>query len=190
MRPGAGEEEYRELIGPAVPDAGGTWADFGAGSGTFTRALATLIGDQGCIYAVDRDAHALATLRAWTAQQRARGKSDAAAPGVAVLEADFADLTRPLDLPPLDGALVANALHFVREPGPVLARIAAGVRPGGRVVVVEYEDRPPSRWLPYPLPLARLSALAQQARLGAPVVVGTRPSAFGGHLYAAVLLRP
>ncbi|MGH7674960.1 MAG: hypothetical protein ACREMV_06785, partial [Gemmatimonadales bacterium] len=42
----------------------------------------------------------------------------------------------------LDGILLANALHFVRNPDVVLARLAARVRPDGRVVVVEYDGRP------------------------------------------------
>jgi len=178
------------LIGPAVPGPGGTWADFGSGTGTFTRALAALLGPKGRIYAVDRDRRAAASLRAWAAAQ-ARHFAGAPAPlaAIDVLEADFADLARPLDLPPLDGALIANALHFVSEPEPVLARLAAGVRPGGRVVVVEYDDRPASRWVPYPLPLARLARLAEGAGLGAPTLVGTHPSAFGGRLYAAVGVR-
>jgi SAM-dependent methyltransferase len=178
------------LIRPAVPDRGGTWADFGAGSGTFTRALATVLGPEGHVYAIDRDPRAVAALRAWTAAQgRTAVAHGSPAAAVVVLEADFADLGRRLDLPPLDGALVANALHFVREPGPVLARIAAAVRPGGRVVLVEYDDRPASRWVPYPLPLARLPALAERAGLDDPSLVGTQPSAYGGRLYAAVLRR-
>jgi len=178
------------LICPAVPGPGGIWADFGSGTGTFTRALASLLGPKGRIYAVDRDRRAVASLRAWaTAQARSRGGAPSPVPAIDVLEADFADLARPLDLPLLDGALIANALHFVREPEPVLARITAGVRPGGRVIVVEYDDRPPSRWVPYPLPLARLARLAEQAGLGAPTLVGARPSAFGGKLYAAVAVR-
>lgn len=178
------------LIGPAVPSPGGTWADFGAGTGTFTRALASLLGPDGHVYAVDRDRRATTALRTWaSAQARPRSGVPTPATAIDVLEADFADLARPLDLPPLDGALIANALHFVRDPEPVLARLAAGVRPGGRVVVVEYDDRPASRWVPYPLPLARLARLAEGAGLGAPTLVGARPSAFGGRLYAAVAVR-
>jgi len=53
------------LIREAVPRAAGTWADLGAGDGTFTRALARLLGLNSRIYAVDRDAQALAALERW-----------------------------------------------------------------------------------------------------------------------------
>src|SRR5690606_11791159 len=45
--------EAADLITAAVTE-GGTWADLGAGSGTFTRALASLLGAAGTVYAVDR----------------------------------------------------------------------------------------------------------------------------------------
>jgi len=101
-----------------------------------------------------------------------------------------ADMTRPFDLPGLegrllDGMLLANALHFVPESKQVLARLAPLVRPGGRVVIVEYDRSRASRWVPHPLPPARLPELARSAGLSLPVLTATRPSAFGGTLYAA-----
>ncbi len=99
------------------------------------------------------------------------------------LEADFA---RPLELPEvLDGLLAANALHFVRDADVVLARLAALVRPGGRVVLIEYDRRAASRWVPYPISSDRLPKLATSAGLSTPMITATRPSAFGGILYVA-----
>jgi SAM-dependent methyltransferase len=169
------------LIAPAIRHHGRTWADLGAGAGTFTRALASLLGPAGCVYAVERDRGAVARLRAIAKDGR-----DAASAQVVPVHGDF---TRPMDLPPLDGALFANALHFVSAAGQaeVLRRIARGARAGGQIVVVEYEKRGPSRWVPYPVSLARLAELAREAELGAPVSLGTRPSAFGGTLYAAAM---
>jgi len=53
------------LLAGAVPREAGTWADLGAGTGTFTRALVELLGATARIYAVDRDASAVATLARW-----------------------------------------------------------------------------------------------------------------------------
>ena len=167
------------LIEAAVPRGKGVWADIGAGDGTFTRALVELLGRDARAYAVDRDARALASLRRWAEREGA---------SVIPVEADF---TLPLELPELlDGLLVANALHFVRDAEGVLARLAALVRPGGRVVIVEYDRRAASRWVPYPISTDRLPALAAAAGLSTPTITSTRPSAFGGMLYVAAADRP
>ena len=166
------------LIATAVPRGPGTWADLGAGHGVFTRALVRLLGPGSRIYAVDRDAGAVAALR------RLR-KADAV--DLVPVAADF---TRPFELPALpesglDGMLFANALHFVQDPEVVMARLVGWLKPGGRVVLVEYDGRTSSRWVPHPIPSSRLPALAASAGLSAPTVTATRPSAFGGVLYVA-----
>jgi ubiquinone/menaquinone biosynthesis C-methylase UbiE len=177
------------LIRFAVPAPGGTWADIGAGTGVFTRALAQLLGPDARIFAVDRDPAALDALRALAARQ-GRGQRRGEA-GVIPIDADFTtSLTLPgLDGAQLDGALVANALHFIEDPAPTLAAISALVRQGGRVVVVEYDGRPANRWVPHPIGFARLAELAPAVGLRPPTLVGTRPSTFGGRLYAAVSIR-
>ena len=170
------------LLAGAIPKRSGIWADLGAGDGTFTRALAELLGSNSRIYAVDRDARAVAALE--------RGAGNAGAVVVPVR----ADFTHPFDLPGLeepglDGILLANALHFVPDAAAVLERLVALVRPGGRVVVIEYDRRPASRWVPYPVPPDRLATLAAATGLSTPAITGTRPSAFGGVLYAAAAER-
>ncbi len=179
------------LIAGAVPAPGGprtsgtAWADLGAGRGTFTEALARLLGAGARVYAVDREPSAIAALG------RLAGRAGPAAT-VVPRRADFADPAGwdALDLPPLDGVLLANALHFVpaADQATVLARIAARIRPGGRLVVAEYEGRGPNRWVPHPVPPARLRAILP-AGLGPPRQVGSRPSAYGGSIYAAVAER-
>jgi hypothetical protein len=55
----------------------------------------------------------------------------------------------------------------------------------GALVIVEYDSRPPSRWVPYPVSLARLTDLARLAQLAAPEQIGRQRSMFGGSMYAA-----
>ena len=170
--------EAVELIRGAIPRGAGSWADLGAGDGTFTSALVELLGQSSRVFAVDRDARAVAALERWA-------KTNAA--HVIPVVGDF---TKSFDLPGLgetmlDGMILANALHFVRDADAVLARLAGRVRHGGRVVLVEYDRRAPSRWVPYPIPTDRLPALAASAGLSTPVITATRPSAFGGTLYVA-----
>ena len=164
-----------DLLRAAIPAADGeVWADLGAGTGVFTRALATLVGPAGHVFAVDEDDRSLAAIRAW------------AAPTVTVLRAD---VTGPLPLPPLDGVVMANVLHFVPDAEAVLPRVAALLKPGGRLVLMEYEGRRPGPWTPYPVSAARFRDLAASAGLGTPHVAATRPSRYGGHIYAAVAVR-
>lgn len=105
-----------------------------------------------------------------------------------------ADFTGPFELPGLaeprlDGMLLANVLHFVPDADRLVRRLAAWVRRGGRIVVVEYDRDAANRWVPYPIPPARLAVLAASAGLSAPTVTATRPSAFGGTLYVAAAER-
>ena len=172
-------DEAVALIAPAIGAPGGAWADLGAGAGTFTRALLHLLGPAGRVVAVEREATALASLRR-LARDDAR---------FLVLEADF---TEPLDLHRLgthllDGALLANALHFVSadRQARMLTDLSRQISPGGRIAVVEYEGRRPSRWVPAPVSFDRFALLAHDAGLGAAMRVGTRDSAFGGEMYAA-----
>ena len=169
------DRDALDLLRAAVPAADGeVWADLGAGSGVFTRALATLVGPAGHVFAVDEDDRALASIRAWGAGQ------------VTVLRAD---VTGPLALPPLDGVVMANVLHFVADAESVLPRIVSLLKPGGRLVLIEYEGRRPGPWVPHPVSAARFRELAAAAGLDAPRVAATRPSRFGGQIYAAVATR-
>jgi SAM-dependent methyltransferase len=174
------QQEAVALIRDAVTARGGTWADLGAGAGTFSRALASLLGPDGVVYAVDRDASALRDL-----ERAARGGSAGAAP-IRTIVGDFTD---SIALPPLDGTLLANALHYVPydRQADVLRRIATLLGEGGAIVVIEYDRRGANPWVPYPITLDAFGALARDAHLGEPVVIGTRPSRFSGTIYSAVV---
>lgn len=173
------EEDAIDLIRPAVAHAGGSWADLGAGSGTFTRALAVLIGPSGHVQAVETDAAARREL----VRQSAKGESGLRAP-IAVVDGDF---TGPLALSALDGIPMANALHFVpdHQQAATLRQIAAYLGTAGRLVVVEYDRDRGNQWVPYPVSLKNFGALCKSAGLAEPTVVGRMASAFGGSMYAA-----
>ncbi|HKW46950.1 MAG TPA: class I SAM-dependent methyltransferase [Gemmatimonadaceae bacterium] len=169
------------LIAPAVR-VGESWADLGAGTGTFTVALAQLVGPTATVFAVEREISAIRALDVLA------GENDPNRGHIAVRRADF---TEHVELPPLDGVLLANALHFVAadEQAQVLQRITRLIVNAGAIVVVEYDNRAPSRWVPFPIPLVQLAALARVAQLGAPQQIGRRRSMFGGTMYAARLTR-
>jgi ubiquinone/menaquinone biosynthesis C-methylase UbiE len=152
---------------------GGAWADLGSGAGAFTLALATLLGDSVRIYAVDRDAGALRTL------QRAVG---ARFPLVQIIHADFRGDVR---LPLLDGILMANSLHFHADACAVLSHAGRWLKPGGRLIIVEYDIETPNPWVPYPLPWMRLPVALECAGFSRARLLGTRPSRFHRRVYAA-----
>ena len=175
-----------ELIRDAVGGSAGVWADLGAGTGTFTRALTEVLGAGSTVYAVDDDARAVRALR-----KLSSSRSDNA-----LVVAVHADFTRPLELPGLvsaraqvDGILLANALHFVRDAERVLSGLVKQLRPAGRVIVVEYDRREASEWVPYPIPASRWLQLAESAGLTDATITATRPSSYSGILYTGVAWR-
>lgn len=177
--PGLTVLEATQLIHNGVGDAAGqTWADLGAGEGVFTLALAKLVGEKGKVIAFDQDDIALRELR--------RKARDLSTP-VEVITGDLGKLKLP-DVQ-LDGALLANVLHFMEDQTDVLRRVRKHVRPGGRVLVIEYDKRVRSPYVPYPLPFAKLEMVACAAGFGEPVEVGRRKSRYQGELYCALLPR-
>jgi ubiquinone/menaquinone biosynthesis C-methylase UbiE len=164
----------REGVSP-----GGTWADLGSGEGAFTLAMADLLGSDGRIYSVERDAGALAT------QKRAMAKKF---PGAAV-EYVRADFTKALDLPPLDGIVMANSLHFYREKEALVRGIASHLKADGRFVLVEYGADRGNAWVPYPISYATWEALSQEAGLSGTRLLARVPSRFLGAIYSAVSTR-
>jgi SAM-dependent methyltransferase len=173
-------EDHVNLLRGGVPEHGGTWADLGSGAGAFTLALADLIGPSGAIYSVDKDGRAL---REQEREMRARF------PGVAVsyITADFA---RPLDLPPLDGIVMANSLHFQRHKEAVLRLVRSYLRPGGRLLLVEYNADRGNLWVPYPVSYPTWEALAAKNGFTGTHLLATIPSRFLREIYSAVSLRP
>ena len=172
-------DDHVRLIADGVGrGSSGVWADFGAGTGAFTLALRDVAGPQVTIIAVDRDS---------TDLRRLDEAMDRYFPG-ADLRLLAADFTRPLDLPPLDGIVAANAIHYVpwREQTALLQRWREYLAPEGRLIVVEYDADRGNRWVPFPLSFTQLATVAPAAGFAPPSLLATVPSRFLGRMYAAV----
>jgi ubiquinone/menaquinone biosynthesis C-methylase UbiE len=164
------------LLEKGIPSAGGVWADFGSGRGAFTLALAEMVGPAGQIISVDKDREAL----------RQQGRSLATHfPDVSVryLKADF---KKPLKLPPLDGLVVANALHYLRDKNKTIRLLMSYLKPGGRFLVVEYNTDRGNVWVPHPFSYPAWQELAQRYGLTDTQMLATVPSRFLGEIYSAV----
>lgn len=168
------------LLRDGVTDRGGRWADLGAGEGAFTLALAELLGPEAHITAIDRDGRAM---RGLVDEMRKRY------PGVAV-DVKVADFTRPLELRDLDGVVMANSLHFLRDKGPVLESVRAMLRPGGRLIVVEYGTDHGNPWVPHPFSYQRWELMAARAGFVRTRLLRTIPSRHLGSMYSAVAFSP
>lgn len=155
------------LIEGGVEERGGSWADLGAGEGAFTYALADLLGPDAHITAVDKDARAVRSLD---------GR----------FEVRVADFTKSLDLKDLDGIVMANSLHFVRDKHPLLESIRRMLRPSGRLIIVEYGTDQGNPWVPHPFTYAQWERMAARAGFKNTRLLKTIPSRWLGSMYSAV----
>jgi ubiquinone/menaquinone biosynthesis C-methylase UbiE len=171
--------DHVRLIRDGIAGAGPAWADLGSGEGAFTLALADLLGPGGSIHTIDRDRGAL------DVQLR---RLEAAFPDVRVTPI-VADFTAPIELPPLDGIVMANSLHFVRDKAPVLQLVRGYLRPGGRLVLVEYGADHGNPYVPWPLSFATWATVAAGAGFRDTRQLATVPSRFLGSIYSAVSLQ-
>ncbi len=168
--------DHVNLIHAAIPKSGGVWADFGAGGGAFTLALADCIGGSGTIYAIDQDSSALRQNQQSLKTQFPKIESH-------YLTADF---TKPVNLPPLDGLVAANTIHFHRHKEPILRQMMSYLKPGGRFIVVEYNIDRGNQWVPYPFTYSGWEALAASVGLTNTRQLAMRPSRFLQEIYSAV----
>lgn len=170
--------DHVRLIARGVPP-GGVWADLGSGDGAFTLALRDAAGPDVVIYSVDKDRGRL---------DRQRRAFDAMFP-VAHVQTMAADFTRPLSLPPLDGIVMANSLHFYRDKAAVLRQVRGYLKDGGRLILVEYDVDDGNMWVPHPLSFETFRRLAPTVGFTPPTLLATQPSRFLRQMYAAVALR-
>lgn len=168
------------LIREGVPGPGGRWLELGAGEGAFTLALADVLGSDGSIVALDRDRRALDRL----AERLAR-----AFPEVHLVTrvADFRD---GLPRGPFDGVLAANSLHFIADPASILRGAHSVLRPGGAIVLVEYDADRGNPWVPHPFSITTADRLLRAAGFGDVRRLGRVPSRFLGAIYSIGAARP
>jgi len=157
--------EADRLAAMAGVQAGQIIAEIGAGTGRFTVAMARHVGESGRVYSTELSAKNRDAIRA---------RADASAVrNVTIVEG----APRETNLPDAccDVVFLRNVYHHVHEPDAFAASIRKAVRPGGRVVVIDFE--PGALWLHGARPsdtaerrpghgVARAEALAEFQRAG------------------------
>lgn len=155
---------YREAIVAALGlSPGMAVADVGAGTGAYVGPLADAVGPAGAVYAVELSPGFVQHL---TERAAAAGLSQ-----VRVVQSTDASTNLPDQS--VDLAILVDVYHHLEQDQPFLADLARALRPGGRMVLVEFERIPgvSSEWV---LGHVSLSQEEVQARLtgfgwGAPV---------------------
>jgi ubiquinone/menaquinone biosynthesis C-methylase UbiE len=104
-------------------------ADLGAGTGVFTVPLARAVGAAGKVYAIDIDTGLLAIVAD-------KAKSE----GLGNVETTVAGPTDPRLPEPVDLVFLCDTLHHLPNQGSYVRQFAKLLRPGGRVVVIEFAE--------------------------------------------------
>ncbi len=112
---------------------GSTVADVGAGSGYFTLKMARLVGPSGRVYASDIQQEMLDIL--------GRKLKPTGLANVSLVLGAGNDPKLPAGA--IDLALLVDVYHEFLEPQAMLKRLHASIRPGGRLVLLEYREEDP-----------------------------------------------
>lgn len=129
------EDEQPELVLAALGLKGGeTVVDFGAGSGYYTFKLARIVGAHGNVLAVDVEPKMLDFIRKRAARENLTN--------VGLLQSTATDPRIPLNR--VDLVLMVDVYHELAFPYEVLSKMHTALKPGGRVVLVEYRKEDPA----------------------------------------------
>jgi len=128
------EEEPDRALDAIRIQKGSTVADVGAGSGYMTVRMARRVGPEGRVYATDLQPQMLAMLRERLQKERIAN--------VTPVQGAIDDPRLPPET--LDLILMVDVYHELSEPQKMLRGLRAALKPGGRLVLLEYKKEDPS----------------------------------------------
>jgi len=133
-RPQREDEERPEVVLKALDlRAGQVVADLGAGSGYYTFRMAPRVGKAGKVLAVEIQDEMIATLRQRAIEQKMTN--------VEVVKGTESDPRLPAG--GVDLVLMADVYHELAWPWEVMTKVRSALKPGGRVVFVEFRKEDP-----------------------------------------------
>ena len=128
-------EERTDLLLPALQlKPGMQVADVGAGTGYFSWRMSRLVGPQGRVFAADVQPEMIGLLRRTMAE---RGAGN-------VEPVQSAPNDTGLPAAALDLAILVDVYHELEFPYEVIASVVRALKPGGRLVLVEYRGEDPN----------------------------------------------
>ena len=122
--------QRKQILAVCAVTPGMSVADIGAGTGLYTFPFAEQVGPKGTVYAVDVSPRFLNYLEA---KAKSRGLSEVVKPVKGSQEATN------LPAGSVDLVFICDAYHHFEKPEAILASIRKTLRPGGRVVLLDFD---------------------------------------------------
>ena len=145
------------------------WADLGCGTGVFTRILAQYLPESSKITAIDKVLqHFPETM----------GNSI----NIDFRVGDFENESLPLQH--LDGIMMANSLHYVRDKEAFILQAEKYFAKNPAFLIIEYNRTEANQWVPYPIPFEQLKTLFSRLDYTHIEKIGEQKSLYGGVMYA------
>jgi ubiquinone/menaquinone biosynthesis C-methylase UbiE len=150
------DEERRQwlpaerILATAHVQPGETVVDLGAGTGYWIEALAKIVGSQGKVFAVDVEPIMLDELRALV--------QDRQLSNVQVVEST--ETSVPLESGIADLVVLVFVLHEPADPEAFLEEVVRLLKPSGRVLTIDWEERPTEHGPPLEVRISREEAHA------------------------------
>jgi len=151
------------------------WADLGCGDGLFTMALASLLGENSLIHAVDTSQKSLAKIPDSENQVL-----------IKKYKLDF--VQKELPFKDLDGVLMANSFHFVKDKPAFISQLQYHLTHSHKFIFVEYDMDTPNTWVPYPISYAKLHGFFKELNYRSIDKLNVTPSIYNkANIYSALI---
>lgn len=150
------------------------WADLGCGSGMFTYALANVLKPGSSIYAIDK------IISNWQPQINTSK--------ILIHQQQLDFVSEELELPGLDGILMANSLHYVENKVALVNKLSKKLNDDGIFLLIEYDTAASNPWVPFPVSFNSLQVIFKKAGYSNVEKLHEKSSAFGrSNLYSVCI---